>query len=401
MALGSWRFKSSPAHAGGPEAVFADVAETIEGDLGRPRGSPSRSRCSCSCSCSAASSPRSLPLARRRRSPSLGTFLVAVRSWRSSPTCRSSRSTSRPRSGLGLAIDYSLFIVSRFREELRDRAATVEAAVVRTVETAGRTVAFSALTVAVSLARAARLPARTSCGRSPTPASPSSLVAVVGVVVALPALLAVARAPGRHAGRSSAGRPAPSTRRRLLAPPGRRRDAAARSPSPSASSPCCSSSARRSSASASACPTTGCSPSAAASPRGASPRPTSRRTRHGDARRRRRVRRRPSPSDADGVDVDGVLVDARPAARCRRLDGGRPTGRRRHDADPSRRRLPARRGVLRVVPDVEPVSARARSWSHDRSAISTTVPACSSAGSSAELVDTKARHLRRAAAGGR
>ena len=52
--------------------------------------------------------------------------------------------------GLGLAIDYSLFIVSRFREELRNGLAPHDA-VVRTVETAGRTVAFSALTVAISL----------------------------------------------------------------------------------------------------------------------------------------------------------------------------------------------------------------------------------------------------------
>ncbi len=52
--------------------------------------------------------------------------------------------------GLGLAIDYGLFMVSRYREELR-AGRTVEAAVIRTVETAGRTVAFSGLTVAVSL----------------------------------------------------------------------------------------------------------------------------------------------------------------------------------------------------------------------------------------------------------
>jgi RND superfamily putative drug exporter len=52
--------------------------------------------------------------------------------------------------GLGLGIDYSLFVVSRFREELR-RGLDVHAAVVRTVETAGRTVAFSGVTVAVSL----------------------------------------------------------------------------------------------------------------------------------------------------------------------------------------------------------------------------------------------------------
>jgi RND superfamily putative drug exporter len=51
--------------------------------------------------------------------------------------------------GLGLAIDYSLFIVSRYREELRDHEPAV--AVRRTVLTAGRTVTFSALTVAASL----------------------------------------------------------------------------------------------------------------------------------------------------------------------------------------------------------------------------------------------------------
>ena len=51
---------------------------------------------------------------------------------------------------LGLAIDYSLFVVSRFREELHAGTDPHEA-VVRTVERAGRTVAFSALTVAVSL----------------------------------------------------------------------------------------------------------------------------------------------------------------------------------------------------------------------------------------------------------
>ncbi|MEY2570401.1 MAG: putative drug exporter of the superfamily, partial [Acidimicrobiaceae bacterium] len=52
--------------------------------------------------------------------------------------------------GLGLAIDYSLFIVSRYREELRAGFEPDEA-VVRTVRTAGRTVAFSSLTVAASL----------------------------------------------------------------------------------------------------------------------------------------------------------------------------------------------------------------------------------------------------------
>lgn len=52
--------------------------------------------------------------------------------------------------GLGLAIDYSLLITSRFREEL-DRGASVEDAVVATVSTAGRAVFFSGLTVLIGL----------------------------------------------------------------------------------------------------------------------------------------------------------------------------------------------------------------------------------------------------------
>jgi RND superfamily putative drug exporter len=52
--------------------------------------------------------------------------------------------------GLGLAVDYSLLVISRFREE---RAAGLEIpeAIERTLATAGRTVAFSGLTVAASL----------------------------------------------------------------------------------------------------------------------------------------------------------------------------------------------------------------------------------------------------------
>ena len=52
---------------------------------------------------------------------------------------------------LGLAIDYGLFMVSRFREEL-PRTSTVEDAVAATMATAGRTVAISGITVAISLA---------------------------------------------------------------------------------------------------------------------------------------------------------------------------------------------------------------------------------------------------------
>src|SRR5579859_5262914 len=52
--------------------------------------------------------------------------------------------------GLGLGIDYGLFMVTRFREELH-RQPTVEQAVARTVATAGRTIAVSGVTVAVAL----------------------------------------------------------------------------------------------------------------------------------------------------------------------------------------------------------------------------------------------------------
>jgi uncharacterized membrane protein YdfJ with MMPL/SSD domain len=52
--------------------------------------------------------------------------------------------------GLALAIDYSLFIVSRFREELR-RGRSVADAVERSVATSGKAVAFSGLAVAIGL----------------------------------------------------------------------------------------------------------------------------------------------------------------------------------------------------------------------------------------------------------
>jgi RND superfamily putative drug exporter len=53
--------------------------------------------------------------------------------------------------GLGLAIDYSLFMVSRFREEMANGAAT-DVAIRTTVRTAGRTVLFSSLTIAAAAA---------------------------------------------------------------------------------------------------------------------------------------------------------------------------------------------------------------------------------------------------------
>jgi RND superfamily putative drug exporter len=61
--------------------------------------------------------------------------------------------------GLGLAIDYSLFIVSRYREEIV-RSGPGRAALMTTLNTAGRTVLFSSLTVAAALASLLVFPQR-------------------------------------------------------------------------------------------------------------------------------------------------------------------------------------------------------------------------------------------------
>ncbi|GAA3442456.1 MMPL family transporter [Planomonospora venezuelensis] len=91
--------------------------------------------------------------------------------------------------GLGLAIDYSLFVLNAFREEMR-RGSPVETAVVRTMATAGRTVAFSGLTVATSLCGLLLFPQMflRSIGLG---AAAVVLVAMAAALVVLPALLAV------------------------------------------------------------------------------------------------------------------------------------------------------------------------------------------------------------------
>ncbi len=61
--------------------------------------------------------------------------------------------------GLGLGIDYSLFVLARYREELASGADTREA-LLRTLQTAGRTVLYSSLTVAGALASMLVFPIR-------------------------------------------------------------------------------------------------------------------------------------------------------------------------------------------------------------------------------------------------
>jgi len=88
--------------------------------------------------------------------------------------------------GLALAIDYSLFIVSRFREELR-RGRAVEEAVERAVGTAGKAVAFSGVAVAIGLSGLLlfKAPAIRSIGIA------GSIVVLCSVVYALAFLPAV------------------------------------------------------------------------------------------------------------------------------------------------------------------------------------------------------------------
>jgi uncharacterized membrane protein YdfJ with MMPL/SSD domain len=89
--------------------------------------------------------------------------------------------------GLGLAIDYSLLVVSRYRVELA-AGATVQAALLRTVDTAGRTIVFSAATVSASLAALLVFRQRFLYSMAIGGAVVALLAAIFAVVV-LPALL--------------------------------------------------------------------------------------------------------------------------------------------------------------------------------------------------------------------
>jgi uncharacterized membrane protein YdfJ with MMPL/SSD domain len=90
--------------------------------------------------------------------------------------------------GLGLAIDYSLFMVSRFREEL-ERGLDTAAALRRTMATAGRTVLFSSITVAAALASLLVFPLRFLYSMGVGGVICALAAAVVSLTV-LPAILA-------------------------------------------------------------------------------------------------------------------------------------------------------------------------------------------------------------------
>ncbi|MDQ2676172.1 MAG: MMPL family transporter, partial [Actinomycetota bacterium] len=91
--------------------------------------------------------------------------------------------------GLGLAIDYSLFIVSRYREEIAKTGAGM-AALRRTMATAGRTVAYSSVTVAGALAALAVFPQRFLYSMGIGGALVALAAALIALIV-LPAVLAL------------------------------------------------------------------------------------------------------------------------------------------------------------------------------------------------------------------
>ncbi|TCN29984.1 RND superfamily putative drug exporter [Kribbella orskensis] len=91
--------------------------------------------------------------------------------------------------GLGLAIDYALFIVTRFREQLA-LGNDVETALTVTMGTAGRTVAFSGVTVGVAIASLVLFPVMFLRSMAYGGAA-AVLVAMIAALTALPALLAV------------------------------------------------------------------------------------------------------------------------------------------------------------------------------------------------------------------
>jgi RND superfamily putative drug exporter len=91
--------------------------------------------------------------------------------------------------GLGLGIDYSLLMVNRFREE-RAKKKSVNDAVIETVATAGRTVLFSGITVAIVLSSLAFFP-QYFLKSFAIGGVVVVFLSIAGALIALPALLAL------------------------------------------------------------------------------------------------------------------------------------------------------------------------------------------------------------------
>jgi uncharacterized membrane protein YdfJ with MMPL/SSD domain len=93
--------------------------------------------------------------------------------------------------GLGLSIDYALLMVTRFREEMRRGGeGDVFAVLKRTLNTAGRSVLFSGITVAVGLNALALIPL-VAFRSLALAGSITAVMAILGALLVLPAVLAI------------------------------------------------------------------------------------------------------------------------------------------------------------------------------------------------------------------
>ncbi|MGE2719100.1 MMPL family transporter [Mycolicibacterium celeriflavum] len=114
--------------------------------------------------------------------------------------------------GLALAIDYTLLIISRYRDEIAD-GADPESALVRTMATAGRTVLFSAMTVALSMVAMVLFPMYFLKSFAYAGIAVVSFAAVAAVVVAPAAIVLLGdrldALDVRRFGRRLFGRPEP------------------------------------------------------------------------------------------------------------------------------------------------------------------------------------------------
>ncbi|RHW26884.1 MMPL family transporter [Nocardioides immobilis] len=118
--------------------------------------------------------------------------------------------------GIGLAVDYSLFVVSRFREELAllppDDPASARTAVARTLATAGRTVMFSGLVVAAAMSSLLVFPQvfLKSMGYGGIAAVLIAMLAAITVLPAILVLLGRRIDSGRLPWRKGWDKPAPA-----------------------------------------------------------------------------------------------------------------------------------------------------------------------------------------------
>ncbi|MGB8651056.1 MAG: MMPL family transporter [Mycobacteriales bacterium] len=179
-------FQGLSVRTGGEFAVYAEVGDTIEHDIVRAESIAIPVTAVLLVLVFGSAVAASLPLLIGVLSI-LGTFLSlhVLHGFTDVSVYSVNLATSM---GLGLGIDYSLFLVTRFREELR-RGHAVPGAVGETLRTAGRTVLFSALTVMLSLSALLVFPLFFLKSFAYAGIS-AVLFALIGALVVLPAALA-------------------------------------------------------------------------------------------------------------------------------------------------------------------------------------------------------------------